>query len=95
MIISAAFTSGHQYGMGKFSPWVFHRKNQGWQLLEPERLLGLIMYAGEILRSLRDGREDLQDTNRLNQRVVPTFTRPLLILNKRMTLLTDHTFGII
>ena len=30
-----------------------------------------------------------------NQRVVPTFTRPLLILNKRMTLLTDHTFGII
>jgi hypothetical protein len=30
-----------------------------------------------------------------NQRVVPTFTQPLFILNKHMTLLTDHTFGII
>ena len=38
---------------------------KGWQL-EPERLLGLMMNAGEregiFLRSLRDGREDLQDT---------------------------------
>ena len=41
MIISAACTSG----MGKFSPCVFYRKNQ--RVAGPERLFGLMMYAGE------------------------------------------------
>jgi len=42
MIISAACTSG----MGKFSPWVLIGRIKGWRL-EPERLPGLMMYAGE------------------------------------------------
>ena len=42
MIISAACTSG----MKTFSPCVFYRRNKEQQL-EPERLLGLMMYAGE------------------------------------------------
>ena len=61
MIISAARTSG----MGSFRLAFFIGRIKGWQL-EPERLLGLMMNAGEregiFLRSLRDGREDLQDT---------------------------------
>jgi len=42
MIISAACTSG----MGKFLPCNFIGRIKGWQL-EPERLLGLMAYAGE------------------------------------------------
>ena len=42
MMISASCTSG----MGKFLPCAFIRRIKGWQL-EPERLFGLVMYAGE------------------------------------------------
>jgi hypothetical protein len=42
MIISAACNSG----MGKFLPCVFYGSIKGWGL-EPEMLLGLMMYAGE------------------------------------------------
>ena len=63
MIISAACTSG----MGKFSPCVFYRKNQRvaagarkapWFDDECRRK------RRDFLRSLRDGREDLQDTKK-------------------------------
>ena len=63
MIISAACTSG----MGKFSPCVFYRKNQRVAAgARKARWFDDVCRRKrrDFLRSLRDGREDLQDTKK-------------------------------
>ena len=63
MIISAACTSG----MGKFSPCVFYRKNQRVAAgARKARWFDDVCRRKrrDFLRSLRDGREELQDTKK-------------------------------
>jgi prephenate dehydrogenase len=75
MIISAACTSG----MGEFSPCVFYRKNQ--------RVLGqkgsLVddvcrRKRRDFLRSLRDSREELQDTKKESRKHTRRIARNFL-----------------